>query len=75
MRRLNSTGLLRRIPMTATVKHGQVWDYRQGRYVTVTDVLDTVHGSSRLTGYVTSAEAIALCNKARAVKPRLELLK
>ena len=59
------------------VKHSQVWDYRQGCYVAVTDVLDTEHGASRLAGYVHDARAIEAARIARGLmnKRKLEIVK
>jgi hypothetical protein len=51
--------------MTATVKHGFTWDAVTGNYARVTDVLDPVHGASRISGHIPEQAAVAIVLAAR----------
>lgn len=53
-----------------TVQYREVWDERQGRFVNVTDVLDTYYGASRLTGLVQKDLAKDQVRRARGIMER-----
>lgn len=48
-----------------TVRHGFTWDQNTGNYARVTDVIDPVHGASRISGHVNEQVAVSICATAR----------